>query len=60
MNRLAPLITRAETLRPLLPRPVPVAALPTRFEIAPGWREDLQFFVTAWLGGLLFVGTLLG
>ena len=55
MNRLAPLITRAESLRPLAPR----LAMPPAFETGPEWREDLQFFVTAWLGGVLFVGTLL-
>ena len=59
MNRLVPLITRAESLRPLAPRLVSAMTMPAGFEIEPEWREDLQFFVTAWLGGLLFVGTLL-
>ena len=59
MNRLAPLITRAESLRPLAPRLAPAMAMPAAFEIEPEWREDMQFFVTAWLGGVLFVGTLL-
>ena len=60
MNRLAPLITRAESLRPLAPRLAPAMAMPAAFGIEPEWREDLQFFVTAWLGGVLFVGTLFG
>ena len=60
MNRLAPLITRAESLCPLAPRLAPAMAMPAAFEIEPEWREDLQFFVTAWLGGVLFVGTLIG
>ena len=59
MNRLAPLITRAKVLRPIPPRPATAIALPAALELEPEWREDLQFFVTAWLGSLLFVGTLI-
>jgi hypothetical protein len=59
MNRLVPLITRAETLRPLAPRASASFALPMPFEFEASWREDLQFFATAWLGGVLFIGTLL-
>jgi hypothetical protein len=60
MNRLVPLITRAATLRPLPPRPQLALAAEGPWIDEAGWQDDLQFFVTAWLGGLLFVGTLLG
>ena len=60
MNRLAPLITRAATLRPLPPRPQPALSAQGPWIDDAGWQEDLQFFVTAWVGGLLFVGTLFG
>ena len=59
MSRLAPLITR---------RPGPrsgAVALPA-FEAEPisaaqaaEWLADLRLFVTAWLGGVVFFGTLL-
>ena len=54
---MAPLISRAETLRPLAPRPA-LLGLQAAREDGKGWNEDLQFFVTAWLGAFLFVGTL--
>jgi hypothetical protein len=66
MNRLAPLITRYAR------RPAPARALlledalPSADEAvarflrsAPGWAGDLKLFATAWLGGLIFFGTLL-
>jgi hypothetical protein len=59
MNRLAPLIKRAATIRPLPSRATWIAGLPAALDLESDWRADLQFFVTAWLGGLLFVGTLL-
>jgi hypothetical protein len=59
MNRLAPLITRAATLRPLRARPALAAALPLQFDPGSSLNEDLRFFLTVWLGGFLFVGTLL-
>jgi hypothetical protein len=59
MNRLAPLITRAATLRPLPARSAFAMTLPAPLEPGARWQDDLQFFLTAWLGGLLFVGTLL-
>ena len=58
MNRLAPLITRAAILRPLPQRPQLALFADSDWTIEAGWREDVQFFVTAWLAGLLFVGTL--
>ena len=62
MNRLAPLIARSpEPLRawagraPSPPRPAAAGADPA----VQGWTEDLKLFVTAWLGGLVFFGTLI-
>lgn len=57
MNRMTPLISRAETLRPLAPRPA-YPGFTARRQAESGWTEDVQFFVTAWLGAFLFVGTL--
>ncbi|MDB5671247.1 MAG: hypothetical protein JWO25_2206 [Alphaproteobacteria bacterium] len=54
---MAPLISRAETLRPLAPRPA-FPGFAARSQAQSDWAEDLQFFVTAWLGAFLFVGTL--
>jgi len=59
MSRLAPLITRNPG-----PRAV-AAAMPVRqseqFTEAQAalWLADLRLFVTAWLGGVVFFGTLL-
>ena len=59
MSRLAPLITR----RPG-PRAVAVAMPADRAEPlteaqAAEWLADLRLFVTAWLGGVVFFGTML-
>ena len=59
MSRLAPLITR----RPG-PRAVAVAMPVSRAEPlteaqAAEWLADLRLFVTAWLGGVVFFGTML-
>jgi len=59
MNRMTPLITRAATLRPLAPRPA-ARLIEEAWENREAWRDDVQFFVTAWLGAFLFIGTLLG
>lgn len=62
MNRLAPLIVRPpEPVRawagraPSPPRP----AASTAGQAAQDWTEDLKLFATAWLGGLVFFGTLI-
>jgi hypothetical protein len=60
MSRLAPLITRN-------PGPVRAAALampvsqaePLTEAQAAEWLADLRLFVTAWLGGVVFFGTML-
>ena len=59
MSRLSPLITRRAG-----PRAVAVAmpareAGPFTSEQADAWLTDLRLFVTAWLGGVVFFGTLL-
>jgi hypothetical protein len=59
MNRMTPLITRAATLRPLAPPPARLL-IDAAWESREDWREDVQFFVTAWLGAFLFLGTLFG
>jgi hypothetical protein len=54
MNRLAPLIQRAPA------RTGPTGSWPVDFaDSAPTWVDDLRLFATAWLGGLIFFGTLL-
>ena len=58
MSRLAPLITR---------NPGPIRAVALALPAAPAvshseaaeWLADLRLFVTAWLGGVVFFGTLL-
>ena len=61
MNRLAPLISRSpEPARawagraPSPPRSAAAAAVQ-----AAGWTDDLRLFATAWLGGVVFFGTLI-
>ena len=62
MNRLAPLIARSpEPVRAWAgraPSP-PRAATLAVDQAALGWTEDLKLFATAWLGGLVFFGTLI-
>ena len=61
MNRLAPLITR-----------LPERSAPVRALAAPrgwqgemlvldrrAWTQDAKLFATAWLGGIVFFGTLI-
>ena len=59
MSRLAPLINRRSG-----PRAVAIAMPAAREEgfseaQAAAWLADLRLFVTAWLGGVVFFGTLL-
>ena len=59
MSRLAPLISRRAGPRAIataLPVPDPQ---PFTREQAAAWLADLRLFVTAWLGGVVFFGTLL-
>jgi hypothetical protein len=59
MSRLTPLITRRATPRAVAIA-MPVAeAEPFTEEQAALWLTDLKLFVTAWLGGVVFFGTLL-
>ncbi len=58
MSRLAPLITRRSG-----PRDTAIALPAARAEPfteaqAEAWLADLRLFVTAWLGGVVFFGTL--
>jgi hypothetical protein len=59
MSRLAPLISRRAG-----PRAVAIAlraaeAEPFTEAQTEAWLADLRLFVTAWLGGVVFFGTLL-
>ena len=59
MSRLSPLITRrpgpsAVALALPVAQPAPVSEAQ-----AAEWLADLRLFVTAWLGGVVFFGTLL-
>jgi hypothetical protein len=57
MSRLTPLITRRAGPRAIA---MPVAETePFTEEQAALWLDDLKLFVTAWLGGVVFFGTLL-
>lgn len=59
MSRLAPLISRRPDSRAVaLALPVFEAA-PVSAAQAAEWLADLRLFVTAWLGGVVFFGTLL-
>lgn len=56
MNRLSPLIVRR--VGPLAPQ-VQWAQRPEPREQPSQLARDLQLFLTAWLGGLVFFGTFL-
>ena len=58
MNRLSPLIERrVGPMAAAVPLPAPHGFA----EREPAqWAEDLKLFVTGWVGGLIFFGTLLG
>jgi hypothetical protein len=59
MSRLTPLITRRAGPRAVAIA-MPVAETqPFTEEQAALWLADLRLFVTAWLGGVVFFGTLL-
>jgi hypothetical protein len=54
MNRLAPLIARA----PVRSGPARFAAIDAAVETVTASSEDLRLFLTAFVGGLIFFGTL--
>jgi hypothetical protein len=60
MSRLAPLITRNPGLRSVAVAMPVRRAEPFTEGQAAEWLADLRLFVTAWLGGVVFFGTLLG
>ncbi len=55
MNRLSPLIAR----RTGPWGPALAFDPPASDGAAPAWLDDLKLFATAWLGGVVFFGTLL-
>ena len=56
MNRLSPLIARRTgPWGPMLAYDPPAPAN----RAAAAWLDDLKLFATAWLGGVVFFGTLL-
>ena len=62
MNRLAPLIARLpERSAPVRALAIPRdwAALDMNLSGSPDWVQDAKTFATAWLGGLVFFGTLI-
>lgn len=59
MSRLTPLITRRAGPRAMaIALPVAEPGPLTEAQTA-AWLADLRLFVTAWLGGVVFFGTLL-
>jgi len=59
MSRLAPLITRNPGQRAVAVAMPVRQAEPLSEAQAAAWLADLRLFVTAWLGGVVFFGTLL-
>ena len=59
MSRLAPLIVRRPGASAVAVAMPVVQAAPLSEEQATEWLADLRLFVTAWLGGVVFFGTLL-
>lgn len=59
MNRLSPLIVR-RTGRFAPAAGIAVLDLPGEAEADGGLIDDLKLFAVAWLGGLVFFGTLFG
>jgi hypothetical protein len=60
MSRLAPLITRNPGQVRAVAFAMPARqAAPVSEEQTVAWLADLRLFVTAWLGGVVFFGTLL-
>jgi hypothetical protein len=60
MSRLAPLITRSPGLRAVAVAMPVMQAEPLTEAQAAEWVADFRLFVTAWLGGVVFFGTLFG
>ena len=59
MNRLSPWIVRRQ--RPLAVALAPPASM--SFDAPSGpveWVDDARLFLTGWVGGLIFFGTLIG
>lgn len=59
MSRLSPLITRRAGPRAVAAALPALEAEPFTAAQAEAWMADLRLFVTAWLGGVVFFGTLL-
>ena len=59
MSRLSPLITRRAGRRAMAMAMPARRAEPFTEAQAAAWLADLRLFVTAWLGGVVFFGTLL-
>ncbi|HTU11849.1 MAG TPA: hypothetical protein VMG08_13230 [Allosphingosinicella sp.] len=59
MSRLAPLITRRPGSKAVAVALPAREAEPFTEAEAARWLADLKLFVTAWLGGVVFFGTLL-
>ena len=56
MNRLAPLIVRAPRLHP--GPPARLWAIEAEPAARPWISQDVKLFLTGWIGGLIFFGTL--
>jgi len=59
MSRLAPLITRRAGPRAIAMAMPAIEPVPVNETQAAEWLADLKLFTTAWLGGVVFFGTLL-
>ena len=59
MSRLAPLISRRDAPRAVAIAMPAAESEPFTEAQATAWLADLRLFVTAWLAGVVFVGTLL-
>jgi hypothetical protein len=61
MNRLSRWIVRTPgPLRPLIAAAPMTTSATLAIADAPAWLDDVRLFVTGWVGGLIFFGTLLG
>lgn len=54
MRNASPFLVRSAR-----PHPIRALAAPILAEAEPTWAQDLKLFVTGWLAGLVFFGTLL-
>ena len=59
MSRLAPLIVRRAGPRAIAATMPAIEVAPVSEAQAADWLADLKLFTTAWLGGVVFFGTLL-